>query len=158
MAQGPTILFLKLELEQIEIQSIKVRYVERQGQGQLAFDDCVSSVSWKLGPLQGVEPGAKISGFLKLEPSNGSSPSLLEGKLEVSKFEFLSPHILAVPTAQQNDLKNKILDGLTKLPLKLPDDGRWTVPLGGGPPQKLKLRALKLMGPGILLSAGWADN
>jgi hypothetical protein len=158
VAQGPTILFLKLELEQIEIQSIKVRYVERQGQGQLAFDDCVSSVSWKLGPLQGVEPGAKISGFLRLEPSNGPNPSLPEGKLEVTKFEFLSSHILAVPVAQQNDLKSKILDGLTKLPLKLPDDGRWTVPLGGGPPQKLKLRALKLLGPGILLSAGWADS
>ncbi len=159
VAQGPTILFMKLELDQIEIRSLKLRYVERQGQGQIAFEDCNSAVHWRLGPLQGVEPGAKVSGFMRLQPTLSSGdPNLPVGQLEITKFEFLSPHILAVPASQQSELKAKIVDGLAKLPLKLPDDGRWTVPLGGGPPQKLRLRSLKWLPQGVLLSAGWAAS
>ena len=109
---SPRVLIFKLALKQLEIRQLHLSYLR----GAFRFDPCEVAVAWQLGPLSGVEPGARLTGW--------AVPSLEGGKMvlkmSIEQFQFLSPQILGQSAEDQQRLRSQILDGLQKVPLPLP--------------------------------------
>lgn len=150
--QGPNILFVRLQVEKVEIRSLKVQYRPKQ----IAFEDCVAWVHWSLGPLHGVEPGVQLSGQLELVPNSEDGAPV--AKVQVGQFQFLSKHVLALPTSEQEQLRAKIIGSIEQIPLQMPVNPSIDVPLGGPVTQKLQLRQLRLLQSGIQIVSGWAKS
>lgn len=110
---APQVLIFKLRLRQMEVQRARVSYQN----GQFVFEDAEVAVHWSLGPLSGVEPGARLSGT--------ATPVTLPNKkvgfhVTVSRLEFLSPQILQQSAPEQERLRQQIVDGLQQMPVPLP--------------------------------------
>jgi hypothetical protein len=110
--KSPQVLIFKLDLKQLEVRQLHLSYLR----GAFRFDPCELAVAWQLGPLSGVEPGARLSGW--------AVPALEKGKLvlkmSLEQFEFLSPHILGQSPEDQQRLRSEMIDGLQKAPIPLP--------------------------------------
>lgn len=108
---SPQVLIFKVHLKQMEIQQLNLSYQA----GTFRFDPCVVAVAWQMGPLSGLEPGARLVG--------GAVPALENGQLvlrmNIERMDFLSPQILKQSAQEQHRLRTQILDGLHKIPLPL---------------------------------------
>ena len=109
---SPQVLIFKVKLKQMEIQQLNLRY----DGGVFRFDPCVVAVAWEMGPLSGLEPGARVVGH--------GVPTLENGRLlvrmKIEQLELLSPQVLQQSPEEQQRIRAQILDGLQKTPLPLP--------------------------------------
>jgi len=105
------VLIFKVQLKQMEIQQLNLSYQS----GAFRFDPCVVAVAWQMGPLSGLEPGARVVGNAVPGLENGQ----LVLRMNIEQLEFLSPQILKQSPEEQQRLRTQILDGLKKIPLPL---------------------------------------
>jgi hypothetical protein len=109
---SPQVLIFKIKLKQLEIQQLNLRYQS----GLFRFDPCVVAVAWEMGPLSGLEPGARVVGSAVPLLENGQ----LLLRMKIEQLQFLSPQILQQSPEEQQRIRGQILDALQKTPLPLP--------------------------------------
>jgi hypothetical protein len=110
-AQGvpsPQVLIFKLRLKKLEIQQLALRYEA----GAFRFDPCQIAVHWELGPLSGVEPGARLTGR--------AIPEERGFRLAIENIEFLSPQILKQSPSEQERLRQQIRQTVAQNPFPVP--------------------------------------
>lgn len=109
---SPQVLIFKIKLKQLEIQQLNLRYQA----GAFRFDPCVLAVAWEMGPLSGLEPGARVVGSAVPTLENGQ----LQLRMKIEQLDFLSPQILDKSPEEQQRLRAQVLDALQRAPLPLP--------------------------------------
>ncbi len=139
------VLIFQLELKALELQHIELGY----DQGRFRFQNCRLAVHWQLGPLKGLEPGALVSGWA--EP--GLDQGQLRLRLAIEELQFLSPQILKQSPAQQQRLRQQILQAVAGESLPLPLSSQMVTPLH--PERPLKLRRLLTLPERLWLVGGW---
>lgn len=143
---SPRVLIFKVRLKQMEIQQLNLRYQA----GVFRFDPCVVAVAWEMGPLSGLEPGARVV---------GSAQPVLEGgrlllRMNIEQLEFLSPQILQQPPQEQQRIRQQILDGLQKTPLPLPLPSRLKTEVH--PQAQLQITAVESRPDALWLAGRWS--
>ncbi|MBT9588437.1 hypothetical protein IV102_34175 [bacterium] len=145
---APRVLIFKLDLKQLEVQQLNLTYLR----GAFRFDPMVVAVAWQLGPLSGLEPGARVSGWAVPQLENGK----MSLKISLEQFEFLSPHILEQSSQDQERLRSEMVDGLQRVPVPLP------VPLTlltqVHPTARLQMTQLHPRDEALWLVGHWADG
>ena len=129
MRKGPSVLFLTLELQSVEITQLELAYTSLGDQGVFSILNCVTAVNWKLGPISGVEPGAQAKGLARIHAEG--RPLTLSANTEIQSLEFLSPHIRQQSLEEQQRLRQQIVGGLKNLKLQLPLSPRLPLPMLG---------------------------
>lgn len=142
---SPQVLIFKVQLKQLEIQQLSLRY---QG-GAFRFDPCVLAVAWQMGPLSGLEPGARVVGSAVPVLENGR----LQLRMKIEQLEFLSPQILKQPPEEQQRIRGQILDGLSKTPLPLPFPTRLSTEVH--PQAQLQITRLDPQPDALWLAGSW---
>jgi hypothetical protein len=145
---SPQVLIFKLRLRQLEVQKARVFYQE----GRFHFEDAELAVHWSLGPVSGVEPGARVSGYAV--PALSGKPARMAVQMTLTKMEFLSPQILKSTPAEQARLRQQILDGLQTMPLPLPVTPELKTEVHPGVP--LELTSLRCEPERVWLEGAWA--
>lgn len=144
---SPQVLIFKLRLRQLEVQKARVFYQE----GRFHFEDAELAVHWSVGPVSGVEPGARVSGYAV--PAFSGKPPRMAVQMTLTKLEFLSPQILKSTPAEQARLRQQILDGLQTMPLPLPLAPELKTEVHPGVP--LQLTSLRCEPERIWLEGAW---
>ncbi len=142
---SPQVLIFKVQLKQMEIQQLNLRYQD----GAFHFDPCVLAVAWQLGPLSGLEPGARVVGSAVPRLENGQ----LQMRMKIEQLEFLSPQILKQSSEEQQRLRRQILDGLHKTPLPLPFPTRLSTEVH--PQAQLQITRLDPQPDALWLAGRW---
>lgn len=145
---APRVLIFKLNLDQLVVDKLSLHYSD----GRFQIENCQLNVGWSLGPVSGVEPGARFSGWA--EPALEGSPPHLSVRLHIDSLKFLSEHILAESPEEQARLRSQILDAVAKAPVPLPVDLQ--VKTGISPDVPLRLTGLHLLPDRLWLLGQWS--
>lgn len=144
---SPQVLLFRLEIHRLELQQIRLRY---HG-GRFEFEDCQIALHWRLGPLSGVEPGARLGGTAV--PTLRQNPDRLALQFSIQDLTFLSPQVLSRPAAEQASLRQQILRAVEATPVDLPVPV--TVPTEIHPQARLRLTSLRAEAEHLWLLGGW---
>ncbi|MCW5866247.1 MAG: hypothetical protein KIS61_03190, partial [Candidatus Eremiobacteraeota bacterium] len=142
---SPQVLIFKVQLKQLELQQLNLRYQE----GAFHFDPCVLAVAWQMGPLSGLEPGARVVGSALPALQNGQ----LQLRMKIDQLDILSPQILQQSPQEQQRLRRQILDGLQKTPLPLPFPTRLNTEVH--PQAQLQITRLDPQADALWLAGHW---
>ncbi|MFN8609568.1 MAG: hypothetical protein U0931_18660 [Vulcanimicrobiota bacterium] len=142
---SPRVLIFRVQLKQAEIQQLNLRYQD----GAFRFDPCVLAVAWEMGPLSGLEPGARVVGSAVPVLENGR----LLLKMNIEQLDFLSPQILQQSPPEQQRIRQQILDGLQATPLPLPLPTRLSTEVH--PQAQLLITALDPRPDALWLAGRW---
>lgn len=142
---SPQVLIFKVQLKQLEVQQLNLRYQD----GAFRFDPCVVAVAWQMGPLSGLEPGARVVGNAQPTLENCQ----LHLRMKIDQLEILSPQILQQSPAEQQRLRAQILDGLQNAPLPLPFPTRLSTEVH--PQARLQITRLDPRPDALWLAGGW---
>lgn len=146
-APSAQVFLFTLDLHQIEVRQLHLSYQR----GAFRFDPCEVAVAWQLGPLSGVEPGARLTGW--------AVPSLENGQMmlafHIEQMEFLSPHILDQSPEDQQRLREEILNGLQRVPIPLPIPLTMATPVH--PRSTLLITGMRPVDEALWLIGHWRD-
>lgn len=144
---SPRVLMFRVRLKQMEIQQLNLRYQN----GVFRFDPCVVAVAWEMGPLSGLEPGARVVGSALPVLENGQ----LQLQMNIEQLDFLSPQILQQSPEEQARIRTQILDGLKKAPLPLPLPTRLSTEIH--PQAQLQITAVDPRPDALWLAGRWTQ-
>ncbi|MBS2035632.1 hypothetical protein JST97_11645 [bacterium] len=144
---SPRVLIFKVSLKQVEIQQLSLRYQA----GAFRFDPCVVAVAWEMGPLSGLEPGARVVGTALPVLENGR----LLLRMNIEQLEFLSPQLMQQSPPEQQRIRQQILDGLQKTPLPLALPTRLSTEVH--PQAQLQITAVDARADALWLAGRWSD-
>ena len=142
---SPQVLIFKIKLKQLEIQQLNLRYQT----GAFRFDPCVVAVAWEMGPLSGLEPGARVVGSAVPTLANGQ----LQLRMKIEQLDFPSPQILDKPPEEQQRLRTQVLAALEKAPLPLPLPTR--LPTEIHPQAQLQITRVEAQPDALWLAGSW---
>jgi len=146
---SPKVLIFTLQLHKMEIKSLQLTY----DRGAFQFDNCEVAVHWRLGPLSGVEPGARLAG--SAIPALEGNPPRLALRFQISQMDFLSPQILKQSAAEQAKLRQQILQGVQGTPVALPIPALLATQVH--PQARLELVGLRPEASHLWLLGRWSD-
>lgn len=146
---SPKVLIFSLQLHKMELKSLQLAY----DRGTFRFDNCEVAVHWRLGPLSGVEPGARLAG--SATPALEGNPPRLALRFQISQLDFLSPQILKQSPAEQAKLRQQILQGVQNTPVVLPIPAVLATQVH--PQASLQLVALRPEASHLWLIGRWSD-
>lgn len=144
---GPQILIFKLQIRKLIVEKLAMRYAN----GHFVIDNCQIAVGWALGPLSGVEPGARFGGWA--EPALSGSPPRFSVRMHIDTLEFLSSHIKDQSAAEQAKIRAQIVDGLSTAPVPLPVDLQVLTPVS--PTVPLQLTGMRGLPDRLWLLGEW---
>ena len=135
-AAGPSVGFLKLIIDDVEIDQLELAY-----KGAISLENCTTRIHWSLGPLSGEEPGAVVKGWVRVQLA-GDPPQLV-GRVEPQYLEFLSPRIREQSPEDQQILREQLVATLGNLFVPLPVPTKLELPqLGSAVLQLTDVRAV----------------
>lgn len=111
-----------VKFKQIEIAELDCAFAD----GVLKINSCTLNVHWRYGIFAGVEPAVKFSGIATLVGTG--DPTQIAGKLTIDQLTIISPRLLAMPQADQDNVKQEIMKATSEKTLPLPFTQKLAIP------------------------------